>query len=111
MVKTGQIYSPKKDINIICMTSWSKSFTGGYDRILKKGEKFKISHDPAENATAVYCDPLRYKELHKEMVPIKDRMRFWVYSGYYFCINLSLIENDCDLMVESGEEKEGLINI
>ncbi|GHC05795.1 hypothetical protein GCM10007047_23470 [Cerasicoccus arenae] len=100
MITQGQIYETNTDIPIICMTSWRAPFTGGHDRILKKGEKFKVSHDPAEKASAVYCDPLRYKELHKKMVPRGDRMRFWVYAGYYFCIKLEIIRNECKLVEE-----------
>lgn len=66
--------------------------------MLRTGERFRITHDPLEKATAVYCDPLRYKELHKEMVPLSDRMRFWVYAGYYFCIKLDIIRNQCRLV-------------
>lgn len=98
MIAKGQIYETNADIPIICMTSWRAPFTGGYDRILKKGERFKVSDNPGEKATAVYCEPLRYKGLHKQMVPLRDRMRFWVYAGYYFCIKLETITNYCKLV-------------
>mgnify|MGYP000891951020 CR=1 FL=1 len=78
MIQKDQIYEPGKDIEIICMTSWRAPFTGGHNRILKQGERFRISRNPNEKATAVYCDPIRYKELHKEMVPASDRWKFWI---------------------------------
>ncbi len=95
MIKEKQLYEPLEDIDVICMTSWRAPFTGGYDRILPKGERFRVSHDPVEGATAVYCDPIRYKQLHKTMVPWKDRLQFLTYAGYYLCIKLDSIKNKC----------------
>jgi hypothetical protein len=101
MIKKDQIYAPKEDIKITCMTSWRAPFTGRHERTLPKGEKFKICNDPPETATAVYCDPIRYKKLHKQMVPKLDRLKFWIYSGYYFCIDLKTIMSKCDLIEDN----------
>lgn len=95
MIREKQLYEPREDIEVVCMTSWRAPFTGGYDRILPKGERFRISHDPVEGATAVYCDPIRYRKLHKTMVPWKDRIRFLTYGGYYLCIKLDTIKKKC----------------
>lgn len=72
--------------------------TLGYDRILKAGEEFTISHNPNAGATAVYCDPVEYKRLQSELIPWTDRIRFWVYAGFYLCIALDEIENNCQLI-------------
>lgn len=77
------------------MTSWNAPYTGGYDRILKAGEKFVVSSNPQPGATAVYCDPLDYKRLHKVMIPWTDRIQFWVYSGFYLSIKLDQISDNC----------------
>lgn len=98
MITKGQLYVAKEDLEIICMTSWSAPFTGGSDRILPKGEKFRILNDPRAGATAVYCEPVRYKELHKHMVLFSDRLKFWIYRGYYLCINIKEIHNKCALV-------------
>lgn len=43
----------------------------------------------------MYCDPIRYRKLHKTMVPWKDRIRFLTYGGYYLCIKLDTIKKKC----------------
>jgi hypothetical protein len=32
------------------------------------------------------------------MVPLTDRLQFWVYRGYYLCIQLSRLETDFELI-------------
>ena len=54
------------------MTSWAAPCTGGEDGILPDGEEFVVANDPPEGATAVYCDPVRYDQLHAYFVS-KDR--------------------------------------
>lgn len=100
MIVKGQRYKTNKQIPVIAMTSWSAPFTGGYDRQLDQGEEFTISHDPAPGATAVYCDPVDYNRVHKELIPWTDRFRFWVYAGFYLCIDLDEIERNCELKSE-----------
>lgn len=96
MIAKGQRYKTKKDIPVIAMTSWAAPFTGGYDRVLRAGEVFTIANDPPKGATAVYCDPDDYKRLHREFIPFADRLRFWVYLGYYLCIKLKDIDDSCE---------------
>ena len=96
MIVKGQRYKTTKDIQIIAMTSWAAPFTGGYDRVLRSGEVFTIANDPPNTATAVYCVPDDYKRLHSEFIPLSDRLQFWVYRGYYLCINLRDIKESCE---------------
>ena len=96
MIAKGQRYKTTKDIPVTAMTSWAAPFTGGYDRILRAGEVFTIANDPPKTATAVYCDPDDYKRLHSEFIPLSDRLRFWVYRGFYLCIKLREIEESCE---------------
>lgn len=74
MIKVGQEYKALEDIEVICMTSWEAPFTGGYDRVLPLGEVFTIINDPQEHATAVCCRPENYEKLHKEFIPLSDRI-------------------------------------
>ncbi|MEO6906547.1 MAG: hypothetical protein ABI210_01530 [Abditibacteriaceae bacterium] len=78
------------------MTSWSAPYTGGYERVLPAGETFRIINDPPEHATAVYADAENYKKLHKDFVPLSDRMSFIMYRGYYLCIQIKDIEEKCE---------------
>ena len=93
-VERGQRYRAKVDVSVTCMTSWAAAFTGGYDRVLPKGETLVIANDPPPGATAVYADPENYRKLHSTMVPITDRLQFWVYRGYYLCVRLAQLDSD-----------------
>ena len=95
MIAKGQRYKTTKDISVTAMTSWAAPFTGGYDRVLRAGEIFTVANDPPKTATAVYCDPDDYRRLHREFIPLSDRLRFWVYRGYYLCIKLRDIDDSC----------------
>ena len=97
-VERGQRYRAKVDVPVTCMTSWATPFTGGYDRVLPEGEVVSIANDPPAGATAVYADPENYRRLHAIMVPRRDRLRFWVYRGYYRCVPLTRLEADFDLL-------------
>ncbi|MGC9527283.1 MAG: hypothetical protein ACP5D7_17255 [Limnospira sp.] len=100
MICKGQTYRPKIDLPVICMTSWAAPFTGGYDHILPRGETFIIANDPPPDATAVYADVVNYHQLHSYFVSRGDRWRFWVYRGYYLCIDIEQIQTDCELVAD-----------
>jgi hypothetical protein len=95
MVRKGQRYRSIVPLQVIAMTSWAAPFTGGEKRVLPAGEEFVISNDPPEGATAVYCDPVRYEELHAQFVPTRDRQSKR-YTGYYLCIDLNVIAGQCE---------------
>lgn len=97
-IARGQRYRAKMDVPVTCMTSWAAPFTGAYERVLPKGEVVSIANDPPPGATAVYADPENYRRLHVTMVPAKDRMRFWIYRGYYLALPLTRIEAEFDLL-------------
>ena len=94
----GQRYRTKSDVPVTALTSWAAPFTGGYDRVLRAGEVFTISNDPPQTATAVYCEPVDYRRLHREFIPFRDRIQFWLYRGFYLCIRLKDIEERCELL-------------
>lgn len=93
MIQKDQIYQTVQDLEIVCMTSWRVPYTGSYHRILPKGERFKVWATSVENAAPIYCLPLRYRALHKTMVPLSDRWKFWIYAGYYLSLRLEQIES------------------
>jgi hypothetical protein len=88
----------KVDVPVTCLTSWAAPFTGGYQRILPRGEIVRIANDPPTAATAVYAYPQAYRRLHRQMVPLGDRLQFWVYRGYHLCIELSRVATDFELI-------------
>ncbi len=103
MIKSGQKYRANKDLHITCMTAWRAPYTGGHEKVLPEGEEFIISSDPPEGATAVYADPVNYNKLHSKFVSWTDRIRFFLYAGYYLCIDIKTIEESCELLAEDNE--------
>jgi hypothetical protein len=99
MISQGQRYRTKQDIPVTAMTSWRAPYTGGYRRILRAGETFNVTNEPGPGATAVYCQPESYRKLHREFIPLSDRLQFWSYRGFYLCIQLHLIDQDCERLV------------
>ena len=95
MVRKGERYRSTAPLEVIAMTAWAAPCIGGEVGVLPAGEEFVVSNDPAEGATAVYCDPVRYDQLHAHFVSAKDR-RNKRYSGYYLCIDLGLIAERCE---------------
>jgi hypothetical protein len=88
-------YRTLKDMPVGVLTQWAAPYTGGYDRVLRAGEEFTMSPPPG-GASMVYCDPVGYRRLHAEFVPLSDRLRFWSYRGYYLCIPLKDIHAHCE---------------
>jgi len=95
-IRKGCRFRSTRPIAVTCMTSWATPFTGGYPRTLPADEMIVVAHDPSANATAVYCDPKRYRALHALMVPWRDRLQFWIYRGYYLCVPLETLRVDCE---------------
>jgi O-acetyl-ADP-ribose deacetylase (regulator of RNase III) len=99
VIRKGKRYRSRRPLKVIAMTSWAAPCTGGDDAILPADEEFIVSHDPAEGATAVYCDPVRYEELHAHFVGAEDRKNKR-YCGYYLCVPLAAIRRSCELVPE-----------
>ena len=90
MVRKGERYRTLTELKVIAMTAWAAPSTGGDHAVLPADEEFIIANDPPPAATAVYCDPVRYDELHGHFVSAEDR-HHKLYSGYCLCIDLDLI--------------------
>lgn len=108
MIKKGERYRTKRPLKVIAMTSWVAPYTGGAHALLPAGEEFIVSNDPVQGAKAVYCDPVRYEELHSRFVSTKDRKNN-KYCGYYLCIQLAAIRRSCDHVhrKRKGEANKG----
>ena len=99
-MRKGQRYRTRVDLPVIAMTEWAAPYTGGYERTLKAGEEFTIANDAPGTATMVYADAADYKRLHKEFIPLGDRLRFWSYRGWYLCLNIKDVQGKCELLYE-----------
>jgi len=98
MIKKGQKYRTLDDILVYCSTHWAAPYTLGYDRILPKGEIFTVEDDQVEKSTCLDCIPKRRKWIEKKFVPLKDRLKFWTYSGYSLVIDIDQIKSKCELI-------------
>ncbi len=99
MVHKGQTYRTRRDIEVTAMTSWAAPVSGGQKVILAAGELFKISNDPPETATAVYCAPVNAEEYQRmEVMFVHPEERTAdLYTGFYLCLYIEDIEKSCDL--------------
>ncbi|MCA9285540.1 MAG: hypothetical protein KDA22_10010 [Phycisphaerales bacterium] len=95
MVHRGEHYRCTVPLPVIAMTRWRAPCTGGERAVLPAGEAFVIANEPPEGATAVYCDPVRYDELHAHFVSARDR-RDRRYVGYHLCIEIGAIVESCE---------------
>ena len=98
-IRAGQRYRADSDLEIIALTHWRAPFTGGHEVIFPKGEIFKVSYDPQENATAASCDAERYDALHERFIPPEDRQAD-KYDGYSLVIPFELIRAKASLVSE-----------
>ena len=83
--RDGEVYEALEDFPISYMTAHHAPYTGGGKAVLPKGEKVRVCKPVREKPISVYCDPLRYDELHEIIVPLAERENER-YSNYYFSI-------------------------
>lgn len=84
--KEGEIYEAVADFKVSYMTAYLAPYTLGGESTLPKGERVRISKGVVrERPIGVYCDPLRYDELHHLIVSESERANP-LYDGYYFFI-------------------------
>jgi hypothetical protein len=104
VISRGQRYRTTTPLRVLALTCWAAPYTGGYERTLAQGEEFDVSADPPGLATAVMCDAVDYRRLHREFIPWRDRLRFWSYRGFYLSIDRRDIEKHCELTRRSDAE-------
>ncbi len=84
--REGEIYESIEDVTVTYMTSHHAPFTGGGKAVLPKGEQVRVYKPDNDRPDGVYCNPLRYDELHEQIVPAEERANEY-YSNYYFSID------------------------
>ena len=97
LVHEGQRYRVLRDLEVGALTHWRAPFTGGHEVVLPAGEIIMILNNPPATATAVYCKPERYDDLHEQFIPEEDRTAE-KYSGYSLVIDLGVIRRDMELL-------------
>lgn len=101
-IRKGCRFRSRRPTPVTCLTSWATPFTGGYDRVLPAGEILVVANDPPAGATAVYCDPARYRALHARMVPWRDRLNLLFYRGYYLCVPIETLRTEFEPVSHSS---------
>src|SRR4051812_19434951 len=61
----GEVYESIEDVTVTYMTAHYAPFTGGGKAVLPKGERVRVCKPSNHKPLSVYCDPLRYEELHE----------------------------------------------
>jgi len=85
--REGDVYEAIIDGPITYMTHYfDLPYTGGGDAVLPKGERVRVGHVRDAKPLGVYCDPLRYDELHETIVAADERANK-LYRGYYLAID------------------------
>ena len=96
--REGEVYEAIEDAPVGYMTHYfNLPYTGGDDATLPKGERVRVSYARGENPVGVYCDPLRYEELHEKIVGPEERGNE-MYRGYYLAININVLTKSFKLV-------------
>ena len=98
-IRAGQRYRARIDFATNALTHWRAPFTGGNEVTFPAGEVFEIVGDPPAGATAAYCKPERYDELHSRFIP-KDDRDAEKYDGYSLVIDFGVIRENAELLDE-----------
>ena len=95
--RTGDIYQAIDTIEINYLTAHHAPFTGGGKAMLPKGEQVRVYKISDDRPISVYCDPMRYDELHSLIVPAEERENPY-YSNYYFWIETTKLVDSFELV-------------
>jgi hypothetical protein len=92
------VYEAIVDVPVLYMTHYfDLPYTGGGDAILPKGERVRVSYARGNKPLGVYCDPLRYDELHERVVAADERAHK-LYRGYYFAVDTAALNTSFKLV-------------
>ena len=95
--REGEVYESVEDVTIRYMTAHQAPFTGGGEAVLPKGERVRVLKPIDDKPVGVYCDPLRYEELHERIVPAEERANEY-YCNYYFSIDTIMLNKSFRLV-------------
>jgi len=90
-MKKGERYVTLSPIPAIAMTHWSAPYTGGHYVTIPKGTVLVVALDQALGASAVYCRPENYDDLHGMFIPEEDRNAA-KYNGYSLIIEVAQLQ-------------------
>jgi len=86
----GSRFRSIEDVEVLVLTQWLTRHTGGHRAILPKGQEVRVVSEFKAQATAATLLPLRYDELHADLVPHEDREAD-KYNGYYLVISFEVL--------------------
>jgi hypothetical protein len=97
-VRKGQRYRTREAMDVLYLTHWTTSFTGGGKGRLPAGTMLTVAEDPAQGATAARCDPDNAAQLEPALVPKSERTDA-KYAGFSLTIDLDVLRDRCELAV------------
>lgn len=93
MIREGQHYRARHDIEVNALTHWEAPYTGGARGVLPAGAVVIVAFDPPETAMAVGCDPVDARALESRFVTEVDRTHPR-YAGYSLSIMREVLLRD-----------------
>lgn len=90
--KDGEVFESLTNVDISYITSHFAPYTGGDKAVLKTGERVVVHGSRQNRPTSVYCTPLNYEDLEKDIVA-KDEIDTPTYAGYTLYIKTSDLNN------------------
>ena len=96
--REGEVYEAIEDVPVGYMTHYfNLPYTGGGNATLSMGEQVRVSYVRGDKPVGVYCNPLRYEELHQKIVGLDERSH-GMYRGYCLAINTELLNKSFKLV-------------
>jgi hypothetical protein len=96
--RKGQRYRTREEMDVLYVTRWTTSFTGGGKGSLPAGTMLTVAEDPAPGATAARCDPDNAAQLEPALVPESERTDE-KYAGFSLTVGMDLLRDRCELAV------------
>jgi hypothetical protein len=97
-VRKGQRFRTREDLEVLYVTRWKTSFTGGGKGRLPAGTLLTVNEDPPAGATAASCDPDNAAQLEPTLVPQAERIDE-KYAGFSLTIDVDVLRDRCELAV------------
>jgi hypothetical protein len=97
------VYEATVDVPVSYLTHYfDLPYTGGGEAVLPKGERVRVGYALGERPLGVYCDPLRYEELHEKIVAADERANE-LYRGYYLALDTAALVTSFRLISGGAE--------
>lgn len=101
VARKGERYASLRAFDAPAIVHWAAPYSSGYSAVFPEGELLEIASDPAPGASAVYCEPVRAKELLPWFIDPVDA-QVSKYQGYSLVVDLAALQQHCRLFSGPG---------